>query len=91
METERRLQLLLAASPETLTRIDRVLAGQCEPEGAPSLRLLRVSEAAAALGLSRSSIWRLCREKKLPVVSLRRGSRRIPESALREFVGGKNR
>ncbi|NLE41295.1 MAG: helix-turn-helix domain-containing protein, partial [Lentisphaerae bacterium] len=52
-------------------------------------RLLSMGEASAALGVSRQTVWRLVKEKKLPTVEIRRGRLRIPESALRAFVEGR--
>ena len=90
MTTERRMTLLLAATPDVLRRVDRILSG--EPiEGAtdPDRRLLSIAQAAVALGVSRTTIWRLLRDGRLPSVELRAGgSRRIPSAAVTAFVKG---
>ncbi len=89
MTTERRLSAILAATPDVLRRVDRVLSG--EIEGATDTgdrRLLSIQQAARALNLSRTTVWRLLRDGRLPVVELRPGSRRIPSAAVTAFVKG---
>ena len=90
LTTERRMTLLLAATPDVLRRVDRVLAG--EPTEAPTAtgdrRLLSIAQAAVALGVSRTTIWRLLRDGRIPCVELRPGSRRIPSAAVTAFVKG---
>ena len=88
MTTERRMTLLLAATPDTLRRVDRVLTGE-PTEGATDpgdRRLLSIQQAADALGVSRTTIWRLLRDGRLPFIELRKGSRRIPSAAVTEFA-----
>ncbi len=59
------------------------------PVTAPkSLRLLRPVEAAQAMGISTTTLWRLRKEGRLPVVEMRRGAVRIPEEAIHAFVRG---
>ena len=85
MTTEKRMTLMLAATPDVLKRIDRILAG--EPTEPTDRRLLSIAQAAVALGVSRTTIWRLLRDGRLPSVELRAGgSRRIPSQAVTEFV-----
>ena len=86
MQTEERFKLILTATPEQLAAVDTVLTGKTEPER-PSLRLFRMGEAARETGLSRQSIWRAISENRLAAVEIRKGHRRIPEDALRRFVG----
>ena len=86
MQTNERLRMLLEATPEQLTAVDAALSGKNEPER-PCLRLLRMGEAARETGLSRTTLWRAITEGRLNAVEVRKGSRRIPESALREYVG----
>jgi excisionase family DNA binding protein len=88
LTTEQRMTLLLAATPDTLRRVDRVLTGE-PTEGATGpgdRRLLTIAQAADALGVSRTTIWRLLRDRQLPCVELRPGSRRIPSAAITEFA-----
>jgi len=82
------MTLLLAATPDVLKRIDRVLTG--EPgEGAAEptdRRLLSIQQAADALGVSRTTTWRLLRDGALPSVEIRPGSRRVPSAAVTAFA-----
>ena len=59
-----------------------------ETEKPKSFRLYRMNEAAELTGVSRITLWRACNEGRLHSVEIRRGSRRIPEDALRAFVEG---
>ena len=90
LTTEKRMTLLLAATPDVLRRVDRVLTG--EPgEGATDpgdRRLLSIQQAARALNLSRTSVWRMLRDGRLPFIELRKGSRRIPSEAITALVKG---
>lgn len=56
------------------------------PEAPRSMRLLRPAEAARAMGISTTTLWRLRKEGRIPVVEIRRGSIRIAEDAVRHFV-----
>jgi len=86
MTTERRLSAILAANPDTLRRIDSILSGEIEGATAPGdRRLLSIAQTARALNLSRTSIWRMLRDGRLPFVELRPGSRRVPSQAVTEF------
>jgi len=88
LTTEKRLTLLLAATPDTLLRVDQILSG--EPIETPTeptdRRLLSIAQAALALNVSRTTIWRLLRDGRLPTVELRPGSRRIPSAAITAFA-----
>ena len=87
MTTEQRLSAILAANPGVLRRIDSILAGEIEGATDPGdRRLLTIQQAANALGVSRTTIWRLLRDGRLPCVELRPGSRRIPSQAVTEFA-----
>ena len=90
MTTEQRLSAILAANPGVLRRIDRVLTGE-PTEGATDpgdRRLLSIQQAADALGVSRTTTWRLLRDGRLPFVELRPGSRRVPSEAITALVKG---
>ena len=88
LTTEKRMTLLLAATPDTLRRVDRILSGEpIEGATAPSdRRLLSIQQAADALGVSRTTVWRLLRDGQLPCVEIRPGSRRVPSAAVTEFA-----
>ena len=88
MNTEQRLSAILAANPDTLRRVDRILTGE-PTEGATDpgdRRLLSIAQAARALNVSRTTVWRLLRDGRLPVVELRPGSRRVPSQAVTTFA-----
>jgi len=83
------MTLLLAASPDTLRRVDRILSGEIEGATDPGdRRLLSIQQAADALNVSRTTVWRLLRDGRLPFVELRKGSRRIPSEAITALVKG---
>lgn len=85
LTTEKRMTLLLAANPDVLRRVDRVLTG--EPTDDPGdRRLLSIQQAADALGVSRTTTWRLLRDGALPSVEIRPGSRRVPSAAITAFA-----
>jgi excisionase family DNA binding protein len=88
LTTERRMTLLLAATPDVLRRVDRVLTG--EPTETPTdpgdRKLLSIQQTADALGVSRTTVWRLLRDGGLPCVELRPGSRRVPSAAVTAFA-----
>jgi len=90
LTTEKRMTLLLTAAPDVLRRVDRVLTGE-PTEGATDpgdRRLLSIQQAADALGVSRTTVWRLLRDGRLPFIELRKGSRRIPSAAVTALVKG---
>jgi excisionase family DNA binding protein len=86
MNTSERFKLLLDATPKQLAAIDAALSGKSDIE-LPSLRLLRMGEAASETGLSRTTIWRAIRDGRLKVVEIRKNSFRVPEAELRRFAG----
>lgn len=49
-------------------------------------KLHRINDAAAALGVSRNTIYRLAREGKLVRVQIGENSSRITDDSIREFV-----
>ncbi len=89
MTTEQRLSAILAANPGVLRRVDAILSGEIEGATDPGdRRLLSIGAAAAALGISRTTCWRMLRDGQLPTVELRPGSRRIPSEAITALVKG---
>jgi len=88
LTTEQRLGAILAATPDVLRRVDHVLTGE-PTEGTTDpgdRKLLSIRQTADALGVSRTTVWRLLRDGRLPCVELRPGSRRIPSAAISAFV-----
>jgi excisionase family DNA binding protein len=89
LTTEKRMTLLLAATPDVLRRVDRILSGEIEGATDPGDRkLLSIQQTAAAMGVSRTTVWRLLRDGRIPCVELRPGSRRVPSAAISAFVKG---
>lgn len=89
MTTEKRMTLMLAANAEILRRVDRILSGE-PTEGTTDpgdRKLLTIQQTAAAMGVSRTTVWRMLRDGGLPFVELR-GSRRVPSAAITAFVKG---
>lgn len=85
---EQRLSAILAATPDTLRRVDHVLTGNDTeaPTDPGDRRLLTIAAAADALGVGRTTIWRMLRDGRIPCVEIRPGSRRIPSAALTAFA-----
>jgi excisionase family DNA binding protein len=89
MTTEQRLSAILAANPGVLRRVDAILSGEIEGLTEPTdRRLLSIQQAADALGVSRTTVWRMLRDGALPCVEIRPGSRRVPSAAITAFVKG---
>lgn len=82
MTTETRIQSLLAADENLLQKIDSILDGSGVDTTPPDRKLLSMTDTAEALGLSRQTIWRMCKEDRLPVVEIRRNRYRIPSAAI---------
>lgn len=77
---------LLTATPSELKKIEAVFTGEGATDPGGDRRLLSIAQAARALNVSRTTIWRLLRDGRLPTVELRPGSRRIPSAAVTEFA-----
>ena len=87
MDKEKLIMRVLAATPGELEKIGAVLNGEAETQATlPDRRLLSIQQAADALGVSRTTTWRLLRDGRLPFIELRKGSRRIPSAAITAFV-----
>lgn len=85
MNKEELIGKLLTATPAELNRVAAVFAGET-PTEPTDRRLLTIAQTANVLGVSRTTIWRLLRDGRLPTVELRPGSRRIPSAAVTEFA-----
>ena len=90
MTTETRFTKLLAATPDTLVKIDCLLEGRPQPEQPETgdRRLLTLMEAARELNVSRMTVHRMCRDGRLPTITTRAGRRRIASHAITEFLKG---
>ncbi len=91
MTTETRFTKLLAATSDTLEKIDSLLEGRPQPElpATGDRRLLTLMDAARELNVSRMTVHRMCADGRLPVVETRAGRRRIASAALTAFLTGK--
>lgn len=85
MNKELLMARLLTATPSELKKIEAVFTGEGATDPGDR-RLLSIAQAARALNLSRTSIWRMLRDGALPCVEIRPGSRRIPSQAVTEFA-----
>jgi len=88
MTTETRIQTLLSADADTLARVDNILKGNNIETTPGDRRLLSMTQAAEAMGLSRQTIWRMVKEDRLPVVEIRRGRFRIPSAGITAILKG---
>ena len=87
MNTETRITRLLAATPETLARIDAILSGN-QAETPNDVRLLTITQTAKAAGFSRATACRMIKAGTLRTVELRPGSRRVTASELVRIAKG---
>jgi excisionase family DNA binding protein len=87
MNKEALIGKLLVATPAELSRVAAVFSSEA-PAGPTDRRLLSIAQAARALNLSRTTVWRLLRDGRLPFIELRKGSRRIPSEAITALVKG---
>jgi len=85
MNKELLMARLLAATPSELKKIEAVFTGEGATDPGDR-RLLSIQQAADALGVSRTTIWRLLRDGQLSCVELRPGSRRVPSAAITAFA-----
>lgn len=87
-----RLLRFLQATPEQQAAIDRVLAGELPAATARPLGplLLGMSKAAALLGVSRATLWRMIRAGKLARVEVLAGSFRVRRADVEAIASGGN-
>ena len=89
--TNDRLLKILQAPPEIQSEIDRILEGrppaqQSEPPTGPLL--MGMSAAAKFVGVSRATLWRVCRAGRLKKVELFPGSFRLRRADLLALAAG---
>jgi len=87
-----RLLKFLQAPPEIQAEIDRILEGRTpaphsEPPTGPLL--MGMSASAKFIGVSRATLWRMCRSDRLQKVEILPGSFRLRRSDLLALVGEK--
>lgn len=82
-----RMQMILAAPPATLARVDAILQGvegvNQKPE--PDTRTITFTQAAKRLGVSRPTVYRLTHIGRLRTVKLC-GVNRVVLSSLTDFI-----
>ena len=87
MNKETLIARLLNATPAELKKVAGVFNGEpTEQAEVADRKLLSIQQAAAVLNVSRTTVWRLLRAGRLPVIELRPGSRRVPSAAITDFV-----
>ena len=86
---EQRLVRFLQAPPEQVAAIDRILTGGASPMHRPLdvPLLLGMGQAAAVIGVSRPTLWRMIRAGRLPKFEVLRGSFRIRRVDIEKFIG----
>lgn len=86
-----RLLKILLAPPEIQSEIDRILEGRPsaprdEPPTGPLL--MGMSAAAKFIGVSRATLWRMCRAGRLKKVEILPGSFRLRRADLLKLAAG---
>jgi excisionase family DNA binding protein len=86
-----RLLKFLQASSETQAEIDRILEGKAEAkaESTTGPLLFGMSRAAKFLGVSRATLWRMIKARRLGKVEVLPGSFRVRRADLEALVAGK--
>ena len=92
MNTEERLKLLFAASPEQLRAIDGILMslGQEKPMVTSGPLLMGMTASAKLLGVSRATLWRMIKGGFLRKVEVLPGSFRIRRADLETIASRQN-
>jgi excisionase family DNA binding protein len=89
MSKEELIGKVLTATPEQLKAVEQAFTGNTGATETPTdRRLLTQTEAAAILGVSRMTTFRMIRDGRLPAVEIRNGRVRIPSQALTFFANG---
>lgn len=93
MDIQNRYNALGHATQSQLEQIDAILEGKnCQPpQKQQDNRLLMMGAAAKELNVSRSTVYRLIKEGRLPTVGLREGTLRVPSQAITDFVNQQRR
>ncbi len=87
-----RLLKILQAPPEIQSEIDRILEGRPQAphsETPTGPLLLGMSAAAKFIGVSRATLWRICRTGRFQKVEILPGSFRIRRSDLEALAAGR--
>ena len=76
---------ILVADNAMLAKVEEVLAGKVDTP--QDRKLLNYRQAADVLGVSKTTVRRLVKDRKLAVVETRLGRKRVLSQSLTEFVG----
>lgn len=88
MSKEELIGKVLSATPEQLKAVEQAFNGNTAAATDPGDRLmLTQTESAAALGISRMTVFRMIKDGRLPAVEIRAGRLRIPSKAITALVG----
>lgn len=91
MAIDQLMKALLAADKPTLVKVADILMHRESPnkeKTARETKLITQRDAAARLGLSTTSLWRLIRENQIETVNVR-GRRRVRLASLTDYALGK--
>ena len=80
----------LTAPQEELTRWYEFAENKREASAPADRKLLTLAAAAKVLTVSRQTVFRMCRDGRLPVVETRAGRFRVPSYALTTLLQGGN-
>ncbi len=85
------LMKFLQATPEQQKHIERILDGNGPDQPPPPTGplLLGMSAAAKLAGVSRATIWRMCKARRLTKVEILPGSYRIRRAEIESIAAGK--
>ncbi len=89
MSKEELIGKVLSATPEQLRAVEQAFNGNTAAATDPGdRRLMTQTDAAAALGVSRMTVFRMTRDGRLPAVEIRAGRLRIPSKAITALAKG---
>ena len=88
ISTDDIMRATLAATDEAKAQALKILEGKLPPDAGTDSTLLRVSEAADLLNVSRATMWRVIRSGKLKRIELYPGSLRLRRSDVLKLVKG---
>jgi excisionase family DNA binding protein len=91
MNTEERFKQILAAKPEQMAAIDRILESSVKAKSVAMLGplLLGMTASAKLLGVSRATLWRMIRAGMLQKIEILPGSFRIRRADIEAIAVGK--
>ena len=86
-----RLLKILQAPPEIQTEIDKILEGKivARVETTAGPLLMGMTAAAKFVGVSRATLWRICRSGRLQKIEILPGSFRIRRADIESFAAGR--